>query len=131
MTPFPPERAATLVDVLDRVLDKGLVVAGDVMIWLGNAELLTMRIRLLVCSIDKAEQIGLNWWRFDPHLVRQERPAGALPAARDAAALARLEARLAALERALAPRGAAGAEGGPDSGGNGAAAPPAPRAAVV
>ncbi len=59
---------ANLLDILDRVLDKGLVIAGDVRISLANVELLTIRIRLLVCSVDKAEQIGLNWWRFDPNL---------------------------------------------------------------
>ncbi len=59
---------ANLLDILDRVLDKGLVVAGDVRISLANVELLTIRIRLLVCSVDKAEQIGLNWWKFDPNL---------------------------------------------------------------
>ena len=58
-----------LVDILDRVLDKGLVIAGDVRISLANVELLTIRIRLLVCSVDKAEQIGLNWWKYDPHLT--------------------------------------------------------------
>jgi hypothetical protein len=58
-----------LVDILDRVLDKGLVVAGDIRISLANVELLTIRIRLLVCSVDKAEQIGLNWWKYDPHLT--------------------------------------------------------------
>src|SRR6266540_3001902 len=63
------QQSATLVDLLDRVLDKGLVVAGDISISLANVELLTIRIRLLVCSIDKAEQIGLNWWRNDPTLV--------------------------------------------------------------
>lgn len=57
-----------LLDILDRILDKGLVVAGDVRISLANVELLTIRIRLLVCSVDKAEQIGLNWWKFDPNL---------------------------------------------------------------
>ena len=61
-------RAAGLVDVLDRVLDKGLIVAGDVRISLADVELLTIRIRLLVCSIDKAREIGLDWWRHDPHL---------------------------------------------------------------
>jgi len=61
-------RASGLVDVLDRVLDKGLVVAGDVRISLAEVELLTIRIRLIVCSIDKAEQIGLDWWRYDSHL---------------------------------------------------------------
>lgn len=58
-----------LIDILDRVLDKGLVIAGDVRISLANVELLTIRIRLLVCSVDKAEQIGLNWWKYDPHLT--------------------------------------------------------------
>jgi gas vesicle protein GvpA/GvpJ/GvpM family len=61
-------RATGLVDVLDRVLDKGLVVAGDIKVSLAEVELLTIRIRLLICSIDKAEQIGLDWWKFDHHL---------------------------------------------------------------
>ena len=68
-------RASGLVDVLDRVLDKGLVVAGDIKISLAEVELLTIRIRLIVCSIDKAEQIGLNWWRTDPRLSTHARPA--------------------------------------------------------
>jgi hypothetical protein len=59
-----------LVDILDRILDKGLVIAGDIRISLANVELLTVRIRLLVCSVDKAEQIGLNWWKFDPNLTQ-------------------------------------------------------------
>ena len=63
-----PSRSHGLVDILDRVLDKGLVVAGDIKVNLANVELLTIQIRLLVCSIDKAEQIGLNWWRNDPRL---------------------------------------------------------------
>ncbi len=58
-----------LLDILDRVLDKGLVIAGDVRISLANVELLTIRVRLLICSVDKAEQIGLNWWKYDPHLT--------------------------------------------------------------
>ncbi len=61
-------RSTGLVDVLDRVLDKGLVVAGDVKVSLAEVELLTIRIRLLICSIDKAEQIGLDWWKYDHHL---------------------------------------------------------------
>ena len=64
-----PTRTHGLVDILDRVLDKGLVVADDIKINLANVELLTIQIRLLVCSIDKAEQIGLNWWRNDPRLT--------------------------------------------------------------
>ena len=59
---------AGLVDVLDRVLDKGLVVAGDIKVSLAEVELLTIRIRLMICSIDKAEQIGLDWWKYDRHL---------------------------------------------------------------
>src|SRR5438094_10505625 len=82
-----------LVDILDRVLDKGLVVAGDVRISLANVELLTIRIRLLVCSIDKAEQIGLNWWRYDRSLVAE---------AETESTIARLEQRIAELERQLA-----------------------------
>ena len=62
------QRGTNLVDILDRVLDKGLVVAGDIKINLANVELLTIQIRLLVCSIDKAQQIGLNWWQTDPRL---------------------------------------------------------------
>ena len=60
-------RSSGLVDVLDRVLDKGLVVAGDIKVSLAEVELLTIRIRLLICSIDKAEQIGLDWWKYDHH----------------------------------------------------------------
>jgi hypothetical protein len=64
-----PSRSHGLVEILDRVLDKGLVIAGDIKINLANVELLTIQVRLLVCSIDKAEQIGLNWWRHDPRLT--------------------------------------------------------------
>lgn len=64
-----PARGHTgLVDVLDRVLDKGLIVAGDIKVSLAEVELLTIRIRLMICSIDKAEEIGLDWWKYDRHL---------------------------------------------------------------
>ena len=67
-------RPPGLVDVLDRILDKGLVIASDIKVSLANVELLTLQIRLLVCSIDKAEQIGLNWWSYDTNLTtRAER----------------------------------------------------------
>ena len=69
-------RASGLVDVLDRVLDKGLVVAGDIKVSLAEVELLTIRIRLLVCSLDKAQEIGLDWWRYDRDLS----PGGRRPA---------------------------------------------------
>ena len=63
------QQASGLVDVLDRVLDKGLVIAGDIKVSLAEVELLTIRIRLIVCSIDKAQEIGLDWWRYDHHLA--------------------------------------------------------------
>lgn len=59
------------------MLDKGLVVVGDIKINLANVELLTIQVRLLICSIDKAEQIGMNWWRNDPRL---NMPALTVPA---------------------------------------------------
>jgi hypothetical protein len=90
-----PSRTHGLVDILDRVLDKGLVVAGDIKINLANVELLTIQIRLLVCSIDKAEQIGLNWWRNDPRLTATP-IGGALTSDADAR-LRRIEEQLARL----------------------------------
>jgi hypothetical protein len=59
------ERGTGLVDLLDRVLDKGLVIAGDIKVSLAEVELLTIRIRLIVCSLDKAREIGLDWWQHD------------------------------------------------------------------
>jgi hypothetical protein len=88
-----PRETTTLADLLDRVLDKGLVVAGDISVSLANVELLTIRIRLLVCSIDKAEQIGLNWWKYDRSLTGG--------AGNDQTAIGRLEKRIAELEREL------------------------------
>src|SRR2546426_6854270 len=85
---------AGLVDVLDRVLDKGLVVAGDIKVSLAEVELLTIRVRLLICSIDKAEQIGLDWWKFDHHLSPGKR---ALSAENE-----ELKREIRALERKLA-----------------------------
>ena len=86
-------RPPGLVDVLDRILDKGLVIAGDIKVSLANVELLTLQIRLLVCSIDKAEQIGLNWWRYDSNLTTR--------AAAAEAENTELRERVAALEREL------------------------------
>jgi hypothetical protein len=91
-----PTRTHGLVDILDRVLDKGLVIAGDIKINLANVELLTIQVRLLVCSIDKAEQIGLNWWRNDPRLTMS--PLGGTPV-KDTS---EMEARLARIETQLA-----------------------------
>ncbi len=91
-----PAPSTSIIDILDRVLDKGLVVAGDISISLANVELLTIRIRLLVCSIDKAEQIGLNWWRYDRNLVAPGTSAG-----EGAGEVKRLESRISELERIL------------------------------
>jgi hypothetical protein len=69
-----PSRGQGLVDVLDRILDKGLVIAGDIRIRLADVELLTIQIRLLVCSVDKAQEIGLDWWKTDPRLSSGANP---------------------------------------------------------
>ncbi len=91
-----PTRSQGLVDILDRILDKGLVIAGDIRVHLANVELLTIQIRLLVCSVDKADEIGLNWWRGDPFLTSSPPSAGALEAVADR--LERLERRLQGIE---------------------------------
>lgn len=90
-----PNRSQGLVDVLDRILDKGLVIAGDVRIRLADVELLTIQIRLLVCSVDKAEAIGMDWWRTDPYLSSG---AAKLPVHDLAARLDALTGRLERLE---------------------------------
>ena len=99
-----PSRSHGLVDILDRVLDKGLVIAGDIKINLANVELLTIQIRLLVCSIDKAEQIGLNWWRNDPRLTGRVSDVSTI-ASQNAmdARLARIEEQLTRLTKDVAP----------------------------
>ena len=61
--------AANLADVLERVLDKGMVIAGDIRINLLDIELLTIKLRLLVASVDKAKEMGINWWEHDPTLT--------------------------------------------------------------
>ena len=93
-----PVRSHGLVEILDRVLDKGLVIAGDIKINLANVELLTIQVRLLVCSIDKAEQIGLNWWRYDPRLTAVvTSPYATVPGEDIQSRLERIEQRLDAL----------------------------------
>lgn len=87
-----------LADVLERILDKGIVIAGDVSVSLVGIELLTIRLRLLIATVDKAKELGINWWESDPRLS-----AGAERLAEENA---RLEARLEGLEariRELAP----------------------------
>lgn len=63
----PKDRGDGLADVLERVLDKGVVIAGDIAINLLDIELLTIRVRLLIASADKARELGIDWWEHDPH----------------------------------------------------------------
>jgi hypothetical protein len=86
-------QTSSLADILERVLDKGIVIAGDITISLVNVELLTIKLRLLVASVDKAMEIGINWWESDPYLssrARQMEEENRLLQER----LERLEARL-------------------------------------
>ncbi|MEM9448573.1 MAG: gas vesicle protein [Cyanobacteria bacterium P01_E01_bin.6] len=64
-------QGSTLADVLERVLDKGIVIAGDISVSVGSTELLSIHIRLLISSVDKAREIGINWWESDPYLNSQ------------------------------------------------------------
>jgi hypothetical protein len=78
---------SNLADVLERVLDKGIVIAGDIKINLLDVELLTIKLRLLVASVDRAKEIGIDWWEHDRELTSGETPE--------------LEQRLARIEAAL------------------------------
>jgi Gas vesicle protein len=108
-----PAQTTNLADLLERVLDKGIVIAGDITLFLGGVQLLTLRIRLLVASIDKAQEIGINWWQFDPALsVRASARAKELEQAEKDRNL--LNERLDRLERLLPalPEARTAAEGG-------------------
>jgi hypothetical protein len=71
----PPQRpeSTNLADILERVLDKGIVIAGDIRVNLLDVELLTIKIRLLVASVDKAREMGIDWWEHDPSLTSAQR----------------------------------------------------------
>src|SRR5687768_18197992 len=66
--PGRPTSEANLADILERVLDKGVVIAGDIKINLLDIELLTIKLRLIVASVDKAKEMGIDWWEDDPSL---------------------------------------------------------------
>ncbi|WP_406253356.1 gas vesicle protein [Streptomyces atratus] len=66
--PYGQGSSANLADILERVLDKGIVIAGDIQINLLDIELLTIKLRLLVASVDKAKEMGIDWWEHDPSL---------------------------------------------------------------
>lgn len=90
-------QSSTLADVLERVLDKGIVIAGDIKIKLVDIELLSIQIRLVICSVDKAKEMGMDWWVNNPVFCSQA-PQGQLEAS-----LAKIDERLARLE-ASSPR---------------------------
>ena len=85
-------QSSTLSDVLERVLDKGVVIAGDIKIKLVDIELLSIQIRLVICSVDKAKEMGMDWWVNNPVFCSQA-PQGQLEAS-----LAKLDERLSRLE---------------------------------
>ena len=95
--PVSSQRSTGLVDVLDRVLDKGLVIAGDIKVSLAEVELLTIRIRLIICSLDKAQEVGLDWWKHDTHLAPGSRPPLAIENETLRRQVGLLERRIAAL----------------------------------
>ncbi|MDT3400294.1 gas vesicle protein [Streptomyces sp. B1866] len=72
-SPYQQGTAANLADILERVLDKGIVIAGDIQINLLDIELLTIKLRLLVASVDKAKEMGIDWWEHDPSLSSRAR----------------------------------------------------------
>ena len=84
---------ANLADILERVLDKGIVIAGDIQINLLDIELLTIRLRLLITSVDRAKEMGINWWEGDPSYSSSTRKLKSENK--------QLRARLARLERAI------------------------------
>ncbi len=87
-------QSSTLSDVLERVLDKGIVIAGDIKIKLVDIELLSIQIRLVICSVDKAKEMGMDWWVNNP-IFSSKAPQEEL-----GPSLARIEQRLAQLEAA-------------------------------
>ena len=103
-----PRQPQGLVDILDKILDKGLVVAGDIKVSLANVELLTIQLRLVICSIDKAEAIGINWWRSD-RFYSADAAARALPSADE---YDTLKNRIQQLENQLQSRGVPGSRPG-------------------
>ncbi|MFI2783023.1 gas vesicle protein GvpJ [Streptomyces sp. ALB3] len=99
------QSSANLADILERVLDKGVVIAGDIQINLLDIELLTIKLRLLVASVDKAKEMGIDWWEHDPSLSSRARPAQGAEvrgASRDGSAVDQVEAENARLRAEIA-----------------------------
>lgn len=101
--------STSLADLLERILDKGIVIAGDISISLVDIELLTIKLRLLISSVDKAREIGVNWWESDPWLSGRREQQSSLDDA--GSGRAELESRLERIENALTQL-AAGRDGG-------------------
>src|SRR3954471_3388630 len=80
-SPAPGGASGNLADILERVLDKGVVIAGDIVINLLDIELLTVKLRLLIASVDTARELGIDWWQHDPWLSSRAEPS--LPPGRD------------------------------------------------
>ncbi len=100
----PRDQASSLADILERVLDKGIVIAGDIQLNLLDIELITIKIRLLIASVDRAREMGINWWESDPTLSQppQERVEYRAELERgDENGDGGLEARIERLERLL------------------------------
>ncbi len=106
----PRSDSTSLAELLERILDKGIVIAGDITINLVDIELLTIKLRLLIASVDKAREIGVNWWESDPWLSgRRDQQAPAITRSVDGD---ELEARLGRIEAALAQLAGAGKRDG-------------------
>lgn len=104
----------TLADILERVLDTGIVVAGDIRVQLADIELLTIQIRLIVCSVDRAEELGMDWWRTAPYLSSNGRPETSRPIGSNEQEFAALDERLDRLENSIAALAEAGSESSKD-----------------
>lgn len=90
-------RSTNLADLLERILDKGIVIAGDIKVNLVSVELLTIQIRLVICSVDKAKEMGMDWWVNNPAFQPAEKRRQALPEDME-----RMEERLSRIEGSLA-----------------------------
>jgi hypothetical protein len=100
----PQMAPSNLADILERVLDKGIVIAGDIQLNLLDIELITIKIRLLIASVDRAREMGINWWESDPTLAmqpREERVEFRAEIDRGEDDTGALEARIERLERLL------------------------------
>src|SRR5437762_13548389 len=114
----PRDQSSNLADILERVLDKGIVIAGDIQINLLDIELLTIKLRLLIASVDRAREMGINWWEGDSSLQSLPSPGGDAADRELERENRELHARLERLERQLGVGGAGADEERSRSGGD-------------